>query len=192
MPQISRSVAARSHGLKYAWHVPGHAYQKVRAAAASWPTIRAHTTTFKPFCASSFFAHFNLCQIVAKMQNALCARRHLNPFRAFHYRLLPNVLILRAAFLLLLLLQPAPCFYFPFVALLTQFCAFVFMCVCVCEGLLFLLSSYCGITKTRPNKGGEMAKMRGESGVVGCSCCSVSMLQKHNNKMLLQIHYRRR
>jgi len=96
-----------------------------------------------------FFAHFNLCQIVAKMQNALCARRHLNPFRAFHYQLLPNVLILCAFFIFL---------FFPFVALLTQFCAFVFMCVSVKVCCFYF--SLLWHNKNTAKQRGEMAKKR--------------------------------
>lgn len=51
-------------------------------------------------CSFIFFAHFNLCQIVAEMQNALCASssRDISTHSgAFHYQLLLNVLILRLA-----------------------------------------------------------------------------------------------
>jgi len=56
-------------------------------------------------------------------------------------------------------------FLFSFCCLVnTVLCFCVHVCVCVCEGLLFLLSSYCGITKTRPNKGGKWRKCGEKAG----------------------------
>jgi len=154
---VEDGVVTRRHRLKYARHVPGHAYQDVRVVAGDlWvplvlppPDPPLPPTPQSQALVPLFFAHFNLCQIVAKMQNALCARRHLNPFRAFHYQLLPNVLILCAFFIFL---------FFPFVALLTQFCAFVFMCVSVKVCCFYF--SLLWHNKNTAKQRGEMAKKR--------------------------------